>query len=113
MNGTELPGLSSAEVEERTRLGQVNRVQRSSAAEYRAIVARNLFTLYNFLVVPAAVALVLLHEYEGAIAVSGMVLINTVLGLAQEIRAKYHLDRLTLLAETRARVRRDGQEIDV
>ena len=108
-----LAGLSSAEVEERTRLGQVNRVRRSSAAEYRAIVARNLFTLYNFLVVPAAIALFILHEYKGAIAVSGMVLINTVLGLAQEIRAKYHLDRLTLLAETRARVRRDGRDIDI
>ena len=33
MNGTALPGLSSAEVQEGTRLGQVNRVPRSSAKE--------------------------------------------------------------------------------
>jgi cation-transporting ATPase E len=108
-----LTGLSAAEVEQRTRLGQVNRVRRSNAAEYRDIVSRNLFTLFNALVVPAAIALVLLREYPGAIAVSGMVLINTVLGLAQEIRAKRQLDQLTLLAETRARVRRDGKEEDI
>jgi cation-transporting ATPase E len=38
-----------------------------------------------------------------------MALTNLLLGLVQEIRAKRHLDRLTLLAETRVRVVRDGQ----
>ena len=104
MTGTILTGLSSAEVEQRRHLGQVNRVRRSDAAEYRDIVFRNLFTLFNALVVPAAIALFLLEEYPGAIAVSGMASINTVIGLVQEIRAKQHLDQLTLLVETRARV---------
>jgi len=54
---TPLAGLTLAEVEERKRLGQVNRVRRSDAAEYRDIVFRNLFTLFNALVVPAAIAL--------------------------------------------------------
>src|SRR5262245_54618797 len=108
-----LTGLSSAEVEERLRLGQVNRVRRSDAAEYRDIVFRNLFTLFNALVVPAAIALFLLEEYPGAVAVSGMAVINTVIGLVQEIRAKRHLDQLTLLVETRARVVRDGREVEI
>jgi cation-transporting ATPase E len=113
MTTTALAGLTSAEVEERKRLGQVNRVRRSDAAEYRDIVFRNLFTLFNALVVPAAIALFFLKEYPGTIAVSGMALINTVLGLSQEIRAKRHLDQLTLLVETRARVVRDGKVIAV
>jgi cation-transporting P-type ATPase E len=113
MSTTTLAGLTSAEVEERKRRGQVNRVRRSDAAEYRDIVFRNLFTLFNALVVPAAIALFLLQEYQGAIAVSGMATINTVLGLVQEIRAKRHLDQLTLLVETRARVVRDGKEVEV
>src|SRR5262249_17402967 len=37
----------------------------------------------------------------------------TLLGLAQEVRAKRHLDRLTLLAETRVRVVRDGAASEV
>jgi cation-transporting ATPase E len=102
-------GLTSAEVAERVARGQVNRAPRSDWAEYRGIVARNLFTLFNALVVPAAVALFLLGEYRGAWAVSGMAVINTVLGLVQELRAKRHLDRLAILGETRARVVRDGK----
>jgi cation-transporting ATPase E len=101
-------GLTAAEVAERVERGLVNRVHRSDAAEYRDIVARNVLTLFNALVVPAAVALFLMGEYPGAWSVSAMALINTVLGLVQEIRAKRRLDKLAILVETHARVVRDG-----
>jgi cation-transporting ATPase E len=106
---TPLSGLTSAEVGERIARGDINRVPRSDVAEYLAILVRNLFTIFNALVTPAAVALFLLREYGDALAVSGMALTNLVLGLVQEVRAKRHLDRLTLLAETRVRVVREGQ----
>jgi cation-transporting P-type ATPase E len=106
---THLPGLTAAEVAERVARGEVNRVRRSDRAEYLSIAARNFLTLFNALVVPAALALFYLGETRDALAVSGMALTNLVLGLVQEIRAKLHLDRLTLLAETRVRVRRDGK----
>jgi len=106
---THLSGLTTAEVAQRVARGEVNRVRRSDRAEYLDIAARNLLTLFNALVVPAAVALFYLGETRDALAVSGMALTNLVLGLVQEIRAKRHLDRLTLLAETRVRVRRDGK----
>src|SRR6516225_9298887 len=106
---TPLQGLTAAEAAERAARGQVNRVRRSDRADYADIVARNVLTLFNALVVPAALALFGLGEYRDGIAVSGMALANTVLGLVQEIRAKRHLDRLTLLAETRVRVLRDGR----
>jgi cation-transporting ATPase E len=109
MTDTKLHGLTSAEVAERVRRGQVNRTPRSDLREYAQIVARNLFTWFNAMVVPAAAALVALHEYQGGLAVSGMAVVNTVIGLVQEIRAKRHLDRLAILVESRARVVRDGQ----
>ncbi|HTU92253.1 MAG TPA: HAD-IC family P-type ATPase, partial [Gemmataceae bacterium] len=108
-----LSGLTAAEVAERVARGDTNRVPRSDRAEYLAIIVRNLFTLFNVLVAPAAVALFLLSEYGDAVAVSGMALTNLALGLVQEIRAKLHLDRLSLLSETRVRVRRDGQVHEV
>jgi cation-transporting P-type ATPase E len=104
-------GLTTAEAADRAARGLVNRVRRSPVAEYLAIVRRNLFTIFNALVVPAAVLLFLLGGIENlrdALTVSGMILVNTLLGLAQEIRAKWHLDRLAILAETKARVLRDG-----
>jgi cation-transporting ATPase E len=106
-------GLTSAEVAERVERGEVNRVPRSSRTEYADIASRNLFTLFNALVVPAAIALFALDEWRGAVAVSGMAATNVVLGLVQEIRAKRHLDRLALLAETNVRVVRDGAVTEI
>jgi cation-transporting ATPase E len=108
MNQMAHPGLTTDEVRERQRQGRVNRVRGRVAREYGDIVVRNVATWFNALVVPAAVALHHLGEYRGAVAVSGMMCVNTVLGLAQEIAAKRRLDRLTLVAATRVRVVRDG-----
>jgi cation-transporting ATPase E len=102
-------GLTSAEAAERRRRGLVNRTPRSDWRAYLNILSRNLFTWFNAMVTPAAIALFALQEYQGGIAVSGMAIVNSALGLVQEIRAKHHLDKLALLVETRARVLRDGQ----
>jgi cation-transporting ATPase E len=101
-------GLTAAEVNDRVACGLVNRPARTDAAEYRQILVRNIFTLFNALVVPAAVALLLLGEYRGAVAVSGLAILNSAMGLIQEVRAKRHLDRLALLAEPSVHVLRDG-----
>ncbi len=106
-------GLTATEVAARVRRGQVNRTRRSDWAEYRAIFVRNVFTLFNAIVVPAAVALFWLGEYNGALAVSGFALINSLMGLVQEVRAKRQLAKLTILVEARARVVRDGREQEV
>ncbi len=102
-------GLTASEVAARVARGEVNAVPRSDLREYLDILWRNLFTLFNGLVLPAAIALLLLGKTKDGIGVSGMALTITVLGLIQEIRAKRHLDKLALLTETRARVLRDGQ----
>jgi magnesium-transporting ATPase (P-type) len=106
-------GLSLAEVAAKTAAGQVNRARRSDPAEYADIVARNVFTLFNALVVPAAAALLILRDWKAGATVSGMAAANTLLGLAQEVRAKRCLDRLTLLAEARVRVLRAGRVCEV
>src|SRR6185369_8241535 len=105
-----LTGLTAAEVAERTAAGRINRVRRSDWAEYLDIVKRNVFTLFNALVTVAAAVLFLLRDPQPAVAVSGYAMLNTVIGLAQELRAKRLLDRLTLLAESRVAVVRDGSK---
>jgi cation-transporting ATPase E len=105
-----IPGLTSAEVALRVARGQVNLVPRSEWRAYAGIVSRNICTLFNALVLPAAIALFFLQKYQGALAVSAMAVVNSALGLYQEIRAKRHLDRLAILVETKVRVRRDSQD---
>jgi cation-transporting ATPase E len=109
MSENPLPGLTSAEVAARVAAGQVNRTKRSDLADYADIFRRNVFTLFNFMVAPAAVALFWLGEWKGGLAVSALAIINSVIALIHEIKAKIELDRLAILVETKARVRRDGQ----
>jgi cation-transporting ATPase E len=106
-------GLTSAEAARLTASGQVNRAPGSGWADYREILLRNTVTFFNVLVVTAAVALFVLGDYRGAWAVSAYALINAIIGLVQEIRAKRHLDRLALLVEGRIRVIRDGVEVQI
>ena len=81
--------------------------------DYARILSRNIFTTFNALVTPAAIALFLLDKYQGAIAVSGMAIVNTAVGLIQELKAKHQLDKLAILVETKARVRRDGRDQEI
>lgn len=105
-----LVGLTSAEALDRARRGLANRTPRSEVREYAAILARNLFTGFNAMVAPAAIALFVLADadYRAGLAVSGMAIMNTLLALVQEFKAKVHLDRLSLLVESKAKVVRDG-----
>lgn len=122
-NEPALRGLTTAEAEERRRRGLVNRAPSSLLRDYGEIVARNLFTWFNTMVVPAAIALFILgfasdgeerlRQIQAGIAVSSMAIVNTLLSLTQEIRAKIHLDRLALLSEARVRVLRDNATLEV
>jgi cation-transporting ATPase E len=113
MNQQPLLGLTATEAAERVRQGLVNRTRHSNWADYATIASRHLFTLFNLMVVPAAVALFVLREWQAGIAVSGMAIVNSAIGLVQEFRAKRHLDRLAILVETKARVIRNGGEYDL
>ncbi len=103
-------GLTAVEVADRVAQGLVNRAPASGWADYRTIVARNVLTLFNALVAPAAFALFLLGDYRAAWSVSALAVFNSLIGLVQEARAKYHLDQLAILTRTKARVLRDGRE---
>jgi cation-transporting ATPase E len=108
-----LSGLTAAEVADRVRRGLGNRSPRSELRDYALIAARNFLTGFNAMVAPAAVLLFVLHDYRAAVAVSGMAVVNTLLSLIQEVRAKFHLDRLSLLTESKVRVRRDGDIVEL
>lgn len=106
-------GLTSADVAERIAKGLVNRTPAEGWRPYLEIAFRNVMTLFNALVVPAAAALFLLGDYRGAWAVSGVAMANVAIGLAHELRVKRHLDSLSLLGESHVRVKRDGSAVSI
>ena len=101
-------GLSSAEAARR--LEQRGRPQPPAGSlTYRAIVRRNLLTLFNFVLAACAVALIATGQLADLLFAAVLV-VNSGIGIVQEVRAKRALDRLALLAAPRARVLRDDAE---
>ena len=96
------------ETEARRRLAERGpRRPPQTSRSYASIVRANLFNLPNAVLVFFGVATVALGELADALFL-GVVVANTVIGSAQEIRAKRALDRLAALVRPHALVIRDG-----
>jgi P-type E1-E2 ATPase len=101
-------GLSSAEAARRLEQRGPSQPPAGSLT-YRAIIRRNLLTLFNFILAACAVALIATGQLADLLFAAVLV-INSGIGIVQEVRAKRALDRLALLAAPRARVLRDNAE---
>ncbi len=100
-------GLSSAEVEARVAAGQVNAAPRPGGRTTWDIVRTNVFTYFNLILSVLFVAMVAFGSWKDALF-GIIVVVNTVIGIVQELRAKVALDRLTILTAPAVRVVRDG-----
>lgn len=103
-------GLSEAEAAARLRkLGPApEQTSRSTAS----IVAGNVFTLFNLIIGIFFVLVMSLGLFADAIF--GLIaIVNTWIGIRQELKAKKMLDRLALLIAPKAIVIRDGREIEL
>lgn len=109
---TGLPGLTSTEVAERVARGAVNsRVDRASRS-ILGIIRSNVFTRFNAVVgVLATVVLAVGHPVDAIFA--GVMVVNAVIGVVQEIRAKRTLDRMRILVTPTVAAVRDGVEVEL
>lgn len=102
-------GLTAKEVEDRQKNGQVNTVRQAVSKPLSRIFTDNICTLFNFVNVLIAAALIAVGSYHNLLFF-GVVLCNTVIGIVQEIRSKRTLEKLSLLCAAKATVLRDGKE---
>lgn len=100
-------GLTAAEVAERVARGEVNVSDDSTSRTIGSIVRENVFTFFNAILTVCFVAVLLLGDFGDALFF-GIVVVNALIGIVQELRAKASLDRLALLAAPETAVRRDG-----
>jgi cation-transporting ATPase E len=116
----ELTGLTSEQVRERVAKGLSNVTSKARTKRTQEIVFENLFSIFNLIVL--LVILFLLFFYFrtrddrlilDSIGVLMVALINTVLAIWQEIKAKRALDKVSLLLERKVTVRRDGGEVSI
>jgi len=106
-------GLTHETVRARHAAGDGNTVTISTSRPYWQILWQNIFTFVNIALITIGLALVALGLPEDALTTVGLVLINITVGLVQESRAKYKLDRITLLNRPQITVIRDGSEQNI
>ena len=105
-------GLTSGQVEERIAQGKQNRFQDESTRSVRDIVCSNIFTLFNLINVILFAMVLSVFSIKNA-AFMGIVVINTVIGMIQELRAKKTLDALRILTVSEIETLRDGRTVPV
>ncbi len=105
-------GLSAAEVAARIADGRINDVPPAPTRTVGQIVRANVVTRFNAILGTMLVLAIAAGDLRDALF--GIVLVaNAAIGIAQELRAKRTLDRLTLLTAPRARVVRDAAATDI
>ncbi len=104
------PGLSSAEAAKRLR--KLGPPPESSSRSVSSIVAGNVFTLFNAIIGVFFVLILSLGLF--ADAVFGLIaIVNSYIGIRQELKAKRTLDELAVLVAPHAKAIRDGAPVSV
>lgn len=104
----DLPGLTAAEVGERQARGQTNAFRPATGRSYRDILRDNLITPFNITLTVLLVILLALGQLGDTLFSASAVVINTVAGLIQEIRAKRQIEHLARISAGTVRVVRGG-----
>ena len=98
-------GLTGQEVEERIRSGQVNRMENHMVKTNKEIVKAHLLTYFNFLNLFLAILVLITGQFKN-MTFMGVVIVNAVIGIVQELKVKKVVDKLTVMTASKAHVLR-------
>lgn len=107
-----MAGLTQQQVDDRIRAGQVNVNENPNTRTVKQIILKNTLTFFNFINVVLLVLVLVAGSYKNAMFVT-IIVINTVIGVIQELRAKKILDNLAILTASKARVIRENQQMNI
>lgn len=101
-------GLNKNEVKNRIKQGLVNIDKSISTKSTKDIIKENTFTLFNFVNLVLAIAVLCVGSYKNLMFM-GVVICNVIIGITQEIRAKKTVDKMNLIASNNAKLIRNGK----
>lgn len=102
-------GLSEEQVKERIGQWLINIDNVVPTKTIPQIIASNICTFFNILNFILAFIVIFVGEYKNALFM-GVVLSNLLIGVIQEIRSKLTVDKLSIIASSKADVIRDGKK---
>ena len=107
-----MTGLTNEQVQERIAEGKVNANENPNTRTYKHIIRENTLTFFNFLNLVLLVLVLFVRSYKNSMFM-GIILINTVIGIIQEVRAKKTIDKLSILTESKTVVLREGKKWNI
>ena len=108
--------LTTPQVKARIAAGQVNGEQTIRTKSVGQILRSNILTFFNFVFIVLAVLLIIFERDNFKIGDFGfmvLVIINTLIGTIQELKAKHTMDKLSLISAPKVTVIRDNQEKEI
>ncbi len=105
-------GLTLEEVNIRKSQNQINVSSQSNLKTPWKIVRTNLFTYFNMLLAIIAALLVSIGSYKNLWFIV-IALINTLIGIIQELKARKTIKNLSLISDSKVKVIRQGMEIEI
>lgn len=108
----EIYGLSIQEVEEKRRKGEGEHEPESITKSKNQIIRKNMLTLFNLLNFSIAGLLFAVGAYTNMIFIA-IIILNIVIGIAQEFKAKKLVDELSILNRPSIKVRRGGEDQNI
>ena len=110
-------GLTNEQVDERIAKGQINITPNTNNKTIGSIIFENIFTFFNilcFLVAAALITVNILYDQKwNNLLFMVTIVINIIIGIAQEIKAKCTIEKLSLLTAPVVKVIRDGVEDNI
>ena len=101
-------GLTDKQVEERYKDNLVNFDTEVPTKSVKQIITNNIFTIFNFLNLVLAIAIVIAHSYRNLMFM-GVVICNIFISTIQELRAKRIIDKLSVVSSSKVSVLRNGK----
>ncbi len=115
-----LSGLTSEQVNERIAKGLQNKSTKTRSKKTAEILIENIFSVFNLIIFSLVLFLLVfyfrIHDNRlilDSIGVSLVAIVNTLIAVIQEIRAKKALDKVSLLLKKEVTVIRDGKECSI
>ncbi len=103
-------GLSESEASDLMSHGMGNNVVLKTSRSYKEILKENLFTFFNIVLFILGILLAAMGKPGEAFITTGVVFVNVLVAVVQEVQAKRKLDQIALLTRPKAKVIRDGTE---
>lgn len=105
-------GLNIDEVNQRIMDNKTNKHPKSNLKSIRKIISENVFSYFNLILAVLALLLISIKSYENMFFVL-IAFLNTLLGILQEFKARNTIQKLSLLSQPTAIVRRQNFDIEI